>query len=132
MAGTTVLKNDHQNRVRTITLKCVSDASGDVSDTPIAYSGGTLYAFDYLPVTGVTDLWDIVVAAKIALPDGTSLTFADILGGSGANLSNSTNGGWVNLSNPKVIPPGSVITPAISNAGNAQTIYLLLHFWEEV
>ena len=132
MAGSISIKrNIYDRRIRTMILLCTSDASGDVSGNPIPVPGGTFYNFGYIPVSGASDLWDIVIPMTYPLDDGNSISLADILNGDGANLSNSTNGGWVSLTNPCVAIENSIVTPTISNLGNAQSVYLLLHFWEE-
>jgi hypothetical protein len=113
-------------------MKCVSDASGDVTGHSFKVQGGDVYALTYIPETGCSDDWDVTIKAKYAKQNGDSFEIADILGGQGANLSNSTDGGWVNLSAPFPIVPGSTLTPIVDNLGNAQTVWIILNIWEEI
>jgi hypothetical protein len=136
MAGTVTINQEYLGRQRNVVAKCVSDSSGDVSGTPFAVQGGNLYAFKFLPVSGVSDNWDMTVTAKYTYPDGTSIQWADILNGEGADLSNSTKGGWVYLSKPFPLMTsrsgeGMLLTPVISNLGNAQTVHVVFDIWEE-
>ena len=132
MAGTiAILENSLQDSIRSLIIKCTSDASGDAS-APIPVKGGVIYGFAFLPVTGASDLWDMVVPVKKTLPDGTAITFADLLGGNGADLSNSTNGDWKYLDYPTTIPKNCVITPTISNLGDEKEVYLMFFISEDV
>lgn len=134
MAGSITFEspNSYFGRSRSVIAKCITDASGAVSGINFASQGGQLYSYAVLPTTGVTDLFDLTLKQTYRIKDGTDLSWADILGGQGANLSNSTNGDVIVLSEPAPIIPGSLLEPIIANGGNAQTIYLVFNFWEEV
>jgi hypothetical protein len=134
MAGSVdIISNDRTDRVRTIILKWTSDASGNVSDVGgVSLPGGTLYAFSQLPGAGVTNEFDLTVPCEIILADGNTITFADALGGEGADLSNSTDGAAVMLSTQFAIPYNAMLELSISNAGNAKSGYIILFVWEEV
>lgn len=133
MAGSvTISKNEYFARQRSVICKCTSDASGDVSGTGFQVQGGNLYGITFFPVSGCSDLWDLTATMDKKLDDGTTLQLADVLDGQGANLSNSTNGDHVVLSEPFPLIPNSIITPIIANLGNAQTVYIAFDIWEEV
>lgn len=133
MAGSITNKRQEWfGRNRSIVMKCISDAAGAVSGIGDQIQGGSLYAISYLPESGCTDNWDITITAKYNLPSGDSLQWADALGGQGADLSNSTNGDWKYLQKPFPILPGMIITPVIAGLGNAQSVWIVLHIWEEI
>lgn len=132
MAGSLTVQERYFGRQRAMICTCVSDASGNVNAKPFEVQGGNLYAIYVLPVSGVSDLWDLTLTCGIKFDDGTVITFADILSGEGANLSNSTDGDRIVLSEPWAIPPKSILTPVIANLGNAQTVYVIFDIWEEI
>lgn len=132
MAGSVSINQEYFGRKRSIIMKCTSDASGDVNGKGIQVQGGDIYAFSYVPESGCTDEWDITVTAKYTKPNGESIQIADALGGQGADLSNSTDGGWINLQAPFPIIPGTLLTPVLANLGNAQVVTIILHIWEEI
>lgn len=132
MAGSITISQEYFYRKRSIICICTSDASGDVSGTKFKSQGGDLYAFGFVPGASVTDNWDITLKATYTKPDGTTIEWVDILNGQGSNLSNSTNGSWVNLSAPFPILPGMTLEPIIAGAGDAKTINTVFHVWEEI
>lgn len=132
MAGSISYNQVSFGRKRSVIARCTSDASGDVNSLPVYVQGGDLYAFGYVPVSGASDLWDLTLKATYTDRDGNQMEWADILSGDGANLSNSTNGGWVQLSTQFQLIPTMKLQPIVSNLGNVQSVNLVFHFWEEV
>jgi len=139
MAGTIAQTQEYFARRRDYILKCTSNASGAVSGIPIQCQGGSLYKFSYIPESGCTDNWDLTLPATYDKSDGNtfSISWTDLLdpdggGSQGLNLSNSTDGRIVDLNTLVPILPGALITPTIAGLGNAQTVYLILHMWEEL
>jgi hypothetical protein len=133
MAGTvTIISSEYFGRYRSVLIKCVSDASGDANGVEITDQGGVLASIAYLPVAGCSDEWDLTITMTYTMPDGTSITWADITNGDGADLSNSTDGAPVNMSSPFTILPGSKLTPIVANLGNAKTVYIVMNIWEEI
>ena len=132
MAGSMAINQEYFGRKRSVVCKCTVDASGGMSGIPFEVQGGELYAFAFVPGAGVTAAWDLVLKAKYRKPDGTTIEWADILGGDGANLSESTNGGNKALSTGFGLLNHMVLEPVISNAGNATVIHIVFYMWEEI
>ena len=133
MAGSvTIYKNNRIGNWRMITLKWTSDGSGDVADVgSVNLPRCQINSFLSLPGASVTDEFDLTIPTEIYLPDGSTVSFADMLFGAGADLSNSTNGEVKNLPNPVAIPSNSRIEIKIANAGATKSGHLWLIFWEE-
>lgn len=122
-------------KTKAYTLAWVCDASGDVNGITVPVKAGILYAIALDPESGVSDLYDLTIVATwkiVAVPAGTvrTIEWADMLGGQGANISNSANGQIIYLTKPFPMSTGTV-APVITNAGNAQSGTLILYFWEE-
>lgn len=132
MAGSIVVEERYFERQRSVICKCTSDSIGNVSGTGFEVQGGNLYGLHYVPVTGVSDAFDLTATMKIPLNNGQSISLADCLGGQGANLSNSTDGDYIVLSEPHPLPPKSILTPTIANLGDTKVVYLIFNIWEEV
>lgn len=95
-----------------------SDASGNVSGTSFDVKRGLQRQRKFIPGAGgtqPTDAYDVTVTD----PDG-----ADILVGSGANLSNAT-ATWSVPSSPPFFE-AQAVTPVVANAGNAKTGTIVL------
>lgn len=133
MAGSiTKYSNERIGNWRIITLKWTADASGDVTDAiEIQLPTCQVNSFLSVPITGVSDDFDLTLPVTIPLPDGSSVDIADALSASGSNLSNSTDGEAVNLGTPFPLPHGSKLKVKVDNAGNATSGYLWLMLWQE-
>ena len=136
MAGSMTLTQEYFARRRDYICECTSDASGDVSTTPFQCQGGSLYKISYNPESGCSDNWDLTLPASYQKADGSKIEWADVLnpdggGSEGLNLSNSTDGRILSLSTLIPILPGTKLTPTIANLGNAQTVHVIFHAWEE-
>lgn len=118
MAGTIVATvTDIGGGYTKCSLAWTSDASGNVSANTASVRRGRLANVKYIPGTSSlqpTDLYDVTIADS----DG-----ADILIGGGANLSNVTP----TIAIPNVIIEAGLITPSISNAGNAKSGTIVLY-----
>ncbi len=132
MPGTMEITQEFFGRKRAVVCKCTVDASGDMSGMPFTVQGGELYQFAWVPGAGVTTLFDLTLKAKYRKPDGTIIEWADVLGGQGANLSESTNGGNTALSPGFGLLPGMTLEPILSNAGNATHVHIIFYVWEEI
>lgn len=123
MAGTvTTTTADKGAGVTKYTVAWVSTAGGAVSGNAVSLKRGELIQVGYTPDGGgtqPTDLYDVTM---------TDAGGADILGGTGANLSNAT----ATVTVPAIGTyfrrwlEGGSYTPVVANAGNAKggTIYL--------
>lgn len=136
MAGTMTLTQEYFARRRDYICECTSDAAGAVSGTSFQCQGGSLYKISYIPGSGCTDNWDLTLPSSYQKADGSTIAMADILnpdggGSEGADLSNSTNGRILALSTLVPILPGTKLTPTIANLGNAKTVHIIFHVWEE-
>lgn len=136
MAGTMTPTQEYFARRRDYICECTSNASGAVSGLPFQCQGGSLYKITYVPESGCSDNWDLTLPASYQKKDGSTIDIADVLnpdgsGSYGADLSNSTNGCILDLSILVPILPGTKLTPTIANLGNAQTVHIIFHVWEE-
>lgn len=133
MAGSaTIISNEKNGLWRTIVWKWTSDASGAVSGVgQLHIPGGSIHSFWSVPESGVTDDFDVTVPGKFVLKNGDVISVADFLHGTGANLSNSTDGEIKNVD--VVLPVGynTEIYPVVANAGNATSGYFILFIWQE-
>ena len=134
MAGSVTKHNVYANRIRSLVYEWTCDASGDVSGstTEVNLPGGSLYTFLSVPKSGVTDAFDVTMSAKMTLPNGNTVTVADVLGGQGGNLSNSTNGEWEFLNTPFPMMFDTRLALTIANAGNAQSGTLIFFIRDDL
>jgi len=133
MAGSaTIISNTLHGKWRTIIWEWTSDASGDVSSVgSLSIPSGSVNTFLSVPKSGVTDNFDLVLTGSILLKTGVRVAVADLLHGTGANLSNSTDGEFKNVDVVLPLPHNVEIAPVIAAAGNATSGYLFLFCWEE-
>jgi hypothetical protein len=122
--------------VQAIVWAWTSDGSGDVSgnDTFTVQGNVKIYGFATDPESGVSADYDIVVPASIIIPteSGTrTIEWADVLGGDGADCSNSTDGTVAALTTTFTVVDGTTLDLDISNAGNATSGTFVLFFSEE-
>ena len=134
MPGSVIKENVYANRIRMIVFEWTSDASGDVSgpEAEVNIPGGSLYAMLAVPKSGVTDNYDVTVSMRKNFQTCTAITIADILGGDGANLSNSTNGQLVLMGKPVPLLPDARLSLVVANAGDAQSGTIVLVIWDEL
>ena len=134
MPGSVTKHNVYFNKIRSLVYQWTVDASGDMSGTitEVNLPGGTLYNFISVPGAGVTDAFDVTLSAKMTLPNGNTVTIADVLGGQGANLSNSVNGAWAALSEPFPVMYDTRFALTVDNAGDAKSGTLIFFFWDEI
>lgn len=125
MAGSiTVTTTQASNAIDKYSIAWVSDASGDVSANTFAVEAGEIVQVGYIPNGGGTqpsDLYDVTM---------TDANGVDVLGGTGANLSQTTKTVAVPAVSTyfrRTIESGN-LTPVVANAGNAKggTIVLLV------
>ena len=133
MAGSaTIISNKPYGKWRTIVWYWTTDASGDVSGVgTLSIPGGSIHTIMSVPVSGVSDNFVLTLTGKILLDNGTLVSYADLLNGIGAAMSNSTNGESINNTIVAPIPYNVEIAPVIASGGNAQSGYLFLFVWEE-
>jgi hypothetical protein len=104
--------------MRVYTLALLSTAGGAVSGNPQVLIPGRLVQVKVKPDTGgtqPTDLFDLTLLDA----DGV-----DLLGGSGANLSNAA--AVILGSDPPIYVTGGTVDPVLANAGNAKGVTVTL------
>jgi hypothetical protein len=125
MAGSiTVTASDVGAGITQYSVAWLSDASGNVSGTSFAVGTGELLQAEFVPDGGGTQPTD---AYDLTLLNENS---TDVLGGAGANLSNTTRTQSACLTSTYVrrwLVAGD-LTPTVANAGNAKggTVILLV------
>ena len=129
MAGTVTISYQEHRTITKTTLDWLSDASGDVSGTATKKLNGSLLRVVTIPDSGgtqPTDLYDAV------LNDDNGI---DVLGGQGANLSNTTTTDVIpgvplkdgTTTTTAVVIIDDTLTLVVSNAGNAKGGTVILY-----
>lgn len=124
MAGSITVTTSEAGKLAKYSIAWTCDAGGAVSANTFNVMAGELVQAGYVPNSGgtqPTDLYDVTLTD----PNGI-----DILGGTGANLSNATASVAVPAVSTyfrRMLEAGSY-TPVVANAGNAKggTIVLLV------
>lgn len=127
MAGSitvTTSRIDHPlGAITKYSIAWVSDAAGAVSGNSFNVKAGEVVQVRYIPDSGgtqPTDLYDVTMT------DANSI---DVLGGSGANLSNANSTVAVPAVStyfPRLLEAGA-LTPVVANAGNAKGGTIVLY-----
>lgn len=133
-AGSAYLTVDKAGKIYAARIAWTSNAAGTVSSNPISLPSGVIFGFQHDPEAGVSNLYDVVLQVSYPIYSAAStvrtIEWADSLGGDGANLSNSADGGNVLLTTPFSMPDCTADL-VITNAGDAQSGTFIIYIWRE-